>query len=67
MDWKLINHLGIDYEDTLVTYVGSLDGIIYGKIPVGSLVETPLTKRQDAEMGHQDVVNEADEYTEIGC
>ena len=51
-----MNHLGIDYEDTLGNYVGSLDGITYGKIPVGSLVETILTKSQYAEMGDQDVV-----------
>ena len=40
------------------TYVGSLDDIAYGKIPVFSLLETPLTKMQDAEMGYQDVVHE---------
>ena len=56
-----MNHLGIDYEDTLGNYVGSLDGITYGKIPVGSLVETILTKSQYAEMGDQDVVHEVDE------
>ena len=54
-----MNHLGIDYEDTVGTYVGYLDGITYGKRPVGSLVETPLTKRQDAERGDQDVVHES--------
>ena len=54
-----MNHLGIEYEDTMGTYVGSLDGIIQGKIPVGSLVETPLTKRQYADMKDQDVVHEA--------
>ena len=26
-----MNHLGIDYEDTMGTYVGSLDGITNGK------------------------------------
>ena len=56
-----MNHLGIYYENTMSTHVGSLDGITYVKIPVGSLLETPLTKRKDAEMGDQDVVHEADE------
>ena len=51
----------------LSTYVGSLDGITYGKRPVGSLVENTLNKRQYAQMGDQDVVHEAVEYTEIGC
>ena len=56
-----MNHLGLDQEYTLGTYVGSLDGITYGKRPVGSLVETPLTKRQDVEIRDQDVLHEADE------
>ena len=30
-DWKLMNHLGLDYEDTLGNYIGSSDGITYGK------------------------------------
>ena len=33
-----MNYLGLNYEDTLGTYVGSLYCIIYGKRPVGSLV-----------------------------
>ena len=33
-----MNHLGIDYENTMGTYVGSLDGLIYIKRPVGSFV-----------------------------
>ena len=49
-----MNHLVLDYEGTLSNYVGSLDGILYEKIPVDSLLETPLTKIQDAEMGDQD-------------
>ena len=56
-----MNNLGIYYEYMLGTYVGYLDGITYGKIPVGSLVETILTKRQYAEMGDHDVVHEAGE------
>ena len=56
-----MNPLGIDYEETLGTYVGSLNGITYGKIPVCSLVETPLTERHNAERGDHDVVHEADE------
>ena len=56
-----MNHLGIDYEDTLGNYVGSLDGITYGKIPVGSLVETLLIKRKVAEMGYWGVFHEAEE------
>ena len=43
-DWKIMNHLGINYEDTMGTYFGSLDVISYVKIPVGSLVETTLNK-----------------------
>ena len=35
-----MNCLGLDYEDTMHTYVGSLDGITYGKTSVGSLLET---------------------------
>ena len=56
-----MNHLGIDYENTMGTYVGSLDGITYGKRPVGCLVKTPLTKKQKVEREDQDVVHEADE------
>ena len=56
-----MNNLRLDYEDTLGNYVGSLDGITYEKMYVGSLVETPLNKRQNAERGDQDVVHEADE------
>ena len=59
--WKLMNHLGFDYEDTMGTYVGSLDGITYGKRSVGLLIATALTKRKDVEMGYQDVVHESDE------
>ena len=44
-----MNHLGIDYEDTLVTYVGYLDGITYEKKPVGLLLDNPVNKSQDAE------------------
>ena len=40
-----MNHLAIDYENIMGTYVGYLDGINYLKIPVDSLLETPLTKR----------------------
>ena len=46
-----MNHLGLDYEDNLSTYVGSLDGITYREIPAGSLVENPLNKREDTERG----------------
>ena len=56
-----MKHLGIDYAYILGTYVESLDGITYEKIRVGSLVETPLNKRLDAERGDQDVVHEADD------
>ena len=56
-----MNILGLDYEDTLGNYVGSLDGITYVKRPVVSLVETPKTKSQDAERGDKDTVHEADE------
>ena len=56
-----MNHLGFDYEDTMGTYVGSLDGITYGKRSVGLLIATALTKRKDVEMGYQDVVHESDE------
>ena len=34
----LMNHIGIDEEDTLGSSVGSFDGITYGKKPVGSLL-----------------------------
>ena len=56
-----MNHLGIEYEDTMGTYVGSLDGITYVKRPLGSFLETPLTKRQNAKMGDQDLVHETGE------
>ena len=56
-----MNNLGLNYENTMGTYTISLDGITYGKIPMGSLVETTLTKRQYAEMGNQDVFYETDE------
>ena len=56
-----MNHLGLDYEYTLGAYVGSLDGITYGKIPVGSLLETPLTKRQDTYMEDHYVVQKYEE------
>ena len=36
-----MNHLGLDDEDTLGTYVGFLYGTTYRKRPVGLLVETP--------------------------
>ena len=62
-----MNHLGLDYEDTMGTYVGSLDSITYRKRIVCSLVETPLDKSQDTEMGDQDVVLEADYQTDIVC
>ena len=44
-----MNHLGIDYEDTLGTYVGYSDGINYEKKSVGLLLDNPANKRQDAE------------------
>ena len=56
-----MNHLGIDYEYTLGTYVGSLDSITYVKRPVGSLLETTLTKGQNTERGEHDVVHEVDD------
>ena len=55
-----MNHPGLDYEDTMGTYVGSFDGITYGKIYGGALIETPLNKSQDTEMGDQDVFHEDD-------
>ena len=36
-------------EDTLGNHVGSGDDINYEKKPVGSLLDNPLTKRQDAD------------------
>ena len=62
-----MNYLGLDYEDIMGTYVGSLDSITYRKRPVCSLVETPLAKIQDTEMGDQDVVLETDDQTYIVC
>ena len=44
-----MNHLGIDYEDTLSTYVGSSDGINYEK-NVGLLIDDPVIKREDVKM-----------------
>ena len=33
----LMNHIGLDDEYTLGSYVGSFDGMTYGKKPVGLL------------------------------
>ena len=47
----LMNHIGLDEEDTVGSSVGSSDGINYEKKPVGLFLENLLGKGQDAEVG----------------
>ena len=47
----LINHIGIDDEDTLGSSVGSFGGINYVKKPVGSFLENIFNKSPGAEVG----------------
>ena len=46
----LMNHIGIDDQDTMGSSVGSFDGMNYAKKPVGSLTENILKKRTDVKM-----------------
>ena len=46
----LMNHIGIDDEDTLGYSVGSVDGMTYEKKSVGSFPENILKRRADSEM-----------------
>ena len=47
----LMNHIGLDEEDTMGSSVGSSYGITCEKKPVGSLLENVLSKRPDTEVG----------------
>ena len=46
----IINHIGINEEDTMGSSVGSFDGTTHRKIPVVSLPENILKKRTDSDM-----------------
>ena len=54
----LTNHIGIDYEGTMGSSIGSFDGMTYGGGPVGSLPENHFKRILMRRWWDQDVVHE---------
>ena len=46
----LTNHIGIDYEGTMGSSIGSFDGMTYGGGTCGFIARKSLQKNPDAEM-----------------
>ena len=46
----LMNHIGLNEEDTQGYYVGSFDGMTYGEKNLVSFLDNILKKSMDAEM-----------------